>query len=233
MKHGPPSMGFVCGRLTVTLPGKSRSRCSCLCGSYADVLNRNLALGLTKSCGCLGRVRVGVETVGDYRVLERKRVKKDQTRTYWLVECCYCGRKKWSFAGNIAKGLSVRCPCRIRALAEKNVASFWNAFVKTYQDGARSRGLEWALTIDQVYALAGQPCFYCGAPPSPRKSHWRSYCTVDVSGLDRKNNDFGYTSDNVVPCCAVCNTMKMEMSVESFVTQCQKISTRFSEASAS
>lgn len=42
-------------------------------------------------------------------------------------------------------------------------------------------------------------------------------------GVDRINNDKGYTIDNVVTCCGDCNYMKRAMSVEAFLCRVKKI----------
>ena len=46
--------------------------------------------------------------------------------------------------------------------------------------------------------LISSPCSYCGTSLLPE-----SGC-----GLDRINNDLGYTLDNVVPCCGPCNQIR-------------------------
>ena len=38
------------------------------------------------------------------------------------------------------------------------------------------------------------------------------------SGLDRVDNSIGYILENVVPCCVTCNSMKMAMSYNEFIT---------------
>lgn len=42
-----------------------------------------------------------------------------------------------------------------------------------------------------------------------------TYCELEVSeGLDRRDNTRGHSSDNVVPCCAVCNTILCDIPAE-------------------
>lgn len=54
--------------------------------------------------------------------------------------------------------------------------------------------------------LWGNPCHYCG-------------CEIEVTGLDRKDSDKGYTPDNVVPCCADCNIKKGIKPYEQFIQE--------------
>jgi hypothetical protein len=51
------------------------------------------------------------------------------------------------------------------------------------------------------------------------------YCGDHIStiGLDRLNNDLGYTKDNVVPCCSTCNLMRKSMSVNDFESKILQI----------
>ena len=42
-------------------------------------------------------------------------------------------------------------------------------------------------------------------------------------GIDRKDNNKGYTNDNCVPCCGFCNKMKMDHSIDEFYSQIIRI----------
>lgn len=54
----------------------------------------------------------------------------------------------------------------------------------------------WDLSFDDFVKLQqGFPCHYCDLPFVMRRG----------VGLDRIDNDKGYTKDNVVPCCLLCN----------------------------
>jgi len=64
----------------------------------------------------------------------------------------------------------------------------------TCRNRSGKRGLGFDLTIGFVKELIQKPCHYC-------------YATVPVE-LDRKDNEMGYTMDNVVPACRKCNMVK-------------------------
>jgi len=60
------------------------------------------------------------------------------------------------------------------------------------------------------------------------KTYWKKQCyycgdEIKLIGLDRKDNVIGYTINNIVPCCEVCNRMKMIMHHDDFIKQCDKI----------
>lgn len=64
-------------------------------------------------------------------------------------------------------------------------------------------------------------CHYCGAPPSGRQKQVRSVYVY--TGVDRKDNDAGYTIENVVPCCGICNHAKHTMSYEAFLAWLRRV----------
>jgi hypothetical protein len=65
----------------------------------------------------------------------------------------------------------------------------------------------WTLTLEEFVQVieTTAACHYCAEPlvwpPAFGASKWRS-------NLDRKDNDQGYTAENVVGCCFSCNTTK-------------------------
>ena len=80
-----------------------------------------------------------------------------------------------------------------------------------YKSGAKQRGLEFSLTLEQFELFWKKPCYYCGGE-------------IETIGLDRVDNNIGYTMDNIVPCCITCNNMKRDLTQEKFISQCKQIS---------
>jgi hypothetical protein len=69
-----------------------------------------------------------------------------------------------------------------------------------FRTAARRRGLRVQLSFEQFAAIRTEPCVYGGGhPPEIR------------IGLDRKENDIGYTPKNSVPCCARHNGIKSDV----------------------
>lgn len=95
-------------------------------------------------------------------------------------------------------------------------------YIKSYQKGtkfvysqlkyqANKRG--YSFEIDYEYYLknlANAKCVYCG---SDNTKHW----------IDREKNEIGYTVENSVPCCELCNKSKMNRTKESFIEHCKKV----------
>ena len=83
-----------------------------------------------------------------------------------------------------------------------------------YKWGAESRGHMFELTIEEFSNLWDKPCFYCNE-------------TVSGIGIDRKDNNAGYSTSNTVSCCSTCNFMKGKLTYTEFVNKCLQISKCF------
>lgn len=73
---------------------------------------------------------------------------------------------------------------------------------------ARHRNIDMSLTRDEVDAMGIQPCHYCGEDPIELGTRF---------GVDRVDNEKGYTTENCVSCCTFCNYAKRNLSVDDFL----------------
>jgi hypothetical protein len=80
---------------------------------------------------------------------------------------------------------------------------------KQYVSSANRRKLEISLTLDEFVGIINQKCIYCG--------------DEKARGIDRVDNKVGYTIENSVPCCEMCNKMKWRWTEEQFKGQVEKI----------
>ena len=80
----------------------------------------------------------------------------------------------------------------------------------SYKHSATDRGIEWSLGEDEFEELTkhGASCVYCGD-------------SDNFMGVDRKDNDVGYSITNVVACCKLCNYFKWNLSVDAFFDKCR------------
>lgn len=58
----------------------------------------------------------------------------------------------------------------------------------------------WEVSKEQFEVFLSLPCFYCNGSLND------TGC-----GVDRKNSDLGYTVENLVPCCGICNKIKSNL----------------------
>ena len=67
------------------------------------------------------------------------------------------------------------------------------------------------------------PCMYCGDSLETKYNQDGFNGNFVYTGIDRVNNDEGYTKDNAIPCCSTCNYMKKNLSVTDFLNHVKKI----------
>jgi hypothetical protein len=131
--------------------------------------------------------------------------------TCWLCRCD-CGNELEVYLGGSDR---TSCGCGRRKSGPATGGYARNQVLKSYRAGARKRGLCWELTEDDFDRLTAQACFYCGSQPTAVARRKASRFTYN--GLDRKDNDLGYTVENVVPCCKACNVAKMDRPYDDFM----------------
>jgi len=87
------------------------------------------------------------------------------------------------------------------------------ASYKYHITGSLKRGHgDFQLNFEEFQALVTSPCHYCNL----RKDD-------EANGIDRVNNDLGYTKENCVPACWKCNRMKHFYHPEFFIEKCKII----------
>lgn len=147
--------------------------------------------------------------------------KKYIRQVIWLCQC-ECGNTVEVCTKNLTSGNTRSCGClrkekrpnRALPYGEASFRSIYRAYVSK----AKKYGQEWGLSLEQVRELFSQKCFYCGNEATNlhrKKNH--TYGVYVYNGLDRVDNTRGYTLDNVVSCCKVCNRAKEALSQEVFI----------------
>lgn len=157
---------------------------------------------------------------GDWTVLKAAVKMQGKQSTFLFWECqCKCGNIQTvgGYALRANKSSSCRnCFNRI----EYGEAAF-NKLYGTYRVNAKNRGIEWGLTKDQFRTLTQENCFYTGLPPSSVIR--RQGGNYVYNGVDRMDNDKGYSMDNCVSCNSKVNTMKMDLHYSDFIVLCNLI----------
>lgn len=160
---------------------------------------------------------------------------------YWLAQCD-CGNMKEVRGADVASGRIKTCgSCE----HHKNIMAIKpprptpreagiRSQLRRYIASALKRKISWLLTPEQFSEITAQDCTYCGAAPRAYRSRSpyrrRGILTTFMNGIDRIDSKGPYSMANTVPCCSVCNKMKMTLDALFFVEHCTKISRRMSEA---
>lgn len=144
---------------------------------------------------------------------------------------CDCGNITLQETSNLTSGRVIGCgKCR------SNIGNQYGTFDLTTYDSAfkivyrtvrltaKQRGLEFGLTEEQVYKINQRPCAYCGdSPHSVSKVRNRFGKSYIYNGIDRVDNNVGYTYENCVACCEWCNKSKLAHGVDDFKEHISKI----------
>ena len=145
-----------------------------------------------------------------------------------LWDCvCICGNKKTVNGASLRNGKTQSCGCLMldSVRLDKGEASF-NKLYGAYKRGAKNREFRFGLKKEDFREMTSSDCFYCGEKPSQEmKNNGKSnfYGNYKYNGIDRIDNSKGYSKQNCVPCCFVCNQMKLTLSKSDFINQAKKI----------
>ena len=136
--------------------------------------------------------------------------------------CCLCGKDYPSFITQHGKPSMICQSCnenqvhqdakradRLRNYKQENMRNHSRHF-REYFRNAMKRNLPFLLTLEEFQAFVIQPCHYCGA-----------HVQNESIGIDRIDSTLGYTTNNCVPCCEICNTMKFIYCKEFFLEKCR------------
>lgn len=92
-----------------------------------------------------------------------------------------------------------------------------------YRKSAKDRKYDFNLSREEFTTLISTDCYYCGNIPSNSRKDRLTEEMLVYGGVDRIDNTIGYEIDNVVPCCKSCNRMKQDLTLVSFLQQCESI----------
>lgn len=146
---------------------------------------------------------------------------------YWRV-VCDCGRERTVSQHNIRSGNTTSCgyePCAdrysTRRLPPGQVAA--TSIYTNYQRKAQKYGHEFSLTRDEFMAVTSQNCTYCGSEPMNCTKDRNGDGVFIYNGMDRVDSSRGYSFDNVVPCCVICNRAKSNLTLDQFFNWIERL----------
>ena len=148
-----------------------------------------------------------------------------QGHAMWNVRCS-CGTQKAVSGGNLTRGVK-SCGClkkeglNKKPFGEASANSRFAQYKTSFRN--RKKHLTFELTKEQFLSIVVKPCVYCGTVNS--NEHHATNCNGSFvsNGIDRVDSNIGYTIENCVPCCDVCNRMKLDHSVDVFLGHIEKI----------
>lgn len=145
-----------------------------------------------------------------------------ESRNYKSVwECeCSCGTICIRTLSAFRKSSNNHCGCVYK---ENKIEKGINNILLYYKNNAKKRNLLFEIPTTTFKDLILSNCYYCNSPPSNTYIAKRGYAEVTYNGVDRINNDLGYTLENSVSCCKKCNMMKYNKSEVDFIKKVKDI----------
>lgn len=222
----PIEIGTEFGRLTVTHYLGKRCKCTCTCGNTVTVASTKLRTGRTQSCGCYQKEQASksaLKIIAAGTTFDRLTVVRQEGE---YCHCrCSCGEEVKVETKKLRYGHVRSCGClRIdqafcmsQAKVLPSGEAAFNSLYAQYRAQAGTRQLSFDLTPDDFKRLTKQNCYYCGCEPSQVKRSVGAVGGYTYNGIDRLDNSLGYTPDNSVTACWMCNNAKHDRSVADFL----------------
>lgn len=230
MKPTDDLTGKKFGRLTAIEPIYENNirkwRCKCECGNEKITTTSQLNAGYIKSCGCIHTTSLLGKVFGYLTVLEFDGYGVND-KPYWRCKCM-CGKEISVLGVYLTGNKTTNCGCQTsRLLGNANSKpkgeAARNAIFASYKSNAKRKGRLFELSNDDMILLVNGNCYYCGCPPSSVKDTKKCNGQFIYNGIDRKDNNIGYTKDNCVSCCRTCNQLKKIYSHDDFLQKIEKI----------
>lgn len=155
----------------------------------------------------------------------------------WLFRCD-CGKEKRLRTGNVLGGRTVSCGCVHKEKHRRYGEATMNSCYANHRGRGKVKGIGF-LPKDVWEAVVKMPCTYCGGIDTKNITARRKSARykipekdlhlweIQINGVDRVDSSLGYTAENCVPCCKVCNIMKNSMSESAFVEHVRRIGENF------
>jgi hypothetical protein len=151
--------------------------------------------------------------IGNWKII------KDNGKRKILCVCLLCGCEKEVDRYSLGRSSNSCFRCSAKKFIIGNSA--YHRLVRHYKKSAKERNLEFFIDEKQFVNITKSKCFYCNDDPSNIiKEKYDEYI---YNGIDRVNNLKGYTIDNVVACCEICNKMKCTKSQEDFLQWVERV----------
>lgn len=139
---------------------------------------------------------------------------------------CDCGGETHARSFSLKNGKHSRCACcqtapRPHRYLPDDMGPK-NQYFRHYRKAAEKRDYCFDLSLNEFIEIVHKSCHYCGDSPKPNAIHPRLH-KILVNGIDRVDNSIGYTVDNCVPCCSICNKAKASLSLETWMIWIRRV----------
>jgi hypothetical protein len=214
-------------------------QCLCSCGTTKDIRADHLRKGLITTCGCRKGRKISNSKLhsiignryGKLTVVELIEVKKINNKNMFFYNCiCDCGNTVVVPKYALKYKHTQSCGC-LRKEQEnvKNGNTCLGVLFSQYKSRAKKFNRIFELSLQEFKVLTSSNCFYCGSPPEQYQAavQQEHHTPYKYNGVDRLDNDKGYTKENSVPCCRYCNSAKSNRTLQEFTAWIAKLCNKF------
>ena len=174
-------------------------------------------------------------TFGKLTVQDLSPSKTPGGKLRWVCLCA-CGQTTTVTGSNLSSGNTQACgQCRSPHTPGKRALL---AHYNNYRNNAKTKEIDFDITLTRFEELVKSPCYYCGHDPilrdfsnyvgSDYSRRFRTAMQTVVNGIDKVDPTQGYTEANVVACCSDCNYAKHRLSQEAFISLCKRVANKWS-----
>jgi hypothetical protein len=159
--------------------------------------------------------------------------RSSQKAIIWECKCTACGVTVNRSSIKLRANEINSCGCleHSRPVRSEKGESGFNALYSSYKSAAKTRKYTFELTKKQFKRLTKDNCTYCNTSPNSISigslGAAREHGKYKYNGVDRVDNTQGYYLSNCVTCCAMCNKMKMNYTLDEFVNKITEIYNNF------
>lgn len=157
----------------------------------------------------------------------------ENRRRFYNIKCLNCNNNSYMrsdrFTGTQKLNTCKNCRQSNAILKSINRATpdtVYNVLYLQSVNGAKNRNLDFNLSLEEFKKIISGNCNYCGKEPvlsGISKNYNKTGVPVKNNGIDRLDNKIGYTINNCVPCCKMCNFMKKNYIVSEFLNHISTI----------
>ena len=148
---------------------------------------------------------------------EKEKAQYDERKEKGL--CVMCGKEIDNLTKGVKEDLVQKCEAcystmrkvednrrRERNYSLERISNPERHF-KEYATSAAKRNIEFNISLEEFTDCVVKPCYYC-----------KAYNETQVRGIDRIDSFKGYSKDNILPACEICNSMKKQLSLKEFAS---------------
>lgn len=155
-------------------------------------------------------------------IANSKKTPSGQTKTFWKCQC-KCGVVKDVYTDSLKSGKSQSCGCIKTDKRKPYGLSARRDIFCTYRSKCKRNKIDFNLTEDEFNKIISKNCYYCDKKPSNIMKKKSLYGGYVYNGIDRVNNNLGYTLENTVTSCKNCNLAKRQLTQTEFFDMVKRI----------